>query len=199
MNILMNLGFEIDGYVLSVPSYRHDINTHNDLAEEIARVLGYDNIPSLKPDIYDKTNSASMENKLKNYLIKKVFLKLLTSPFSSKEAKNSIMVDNPLDSNKSYLRTNLLDSLIENLLYNERRQKESIQLFEISNVYEEQNKQINQKKKISLLVSGRMGNTYENFNKHFNKEFLREILYPILEEEKIEVQELSKRKTRYKD
>lgn len=194
MNILMNLGFEIDGYVLSVPSYRHDINTHNDLAEEIARVLGYDNIPSLKPDIYDKTNSASMENKLKNYLIKKGFFEIINFPFSSKEAKNSIMVDNPLDSNKSYLRTNLLDSLIENLLYNERRQKESIQLFEISNVYEEQNKQINQKKKISLLVSGRMGNTYENFNKHFNKEFLREILYPILEEEKIEVQELSREK-----
>ena len=46
--------------------------------------------------------------------------------------KNSIIVDNPLDSNRAYLRTSLGNSLVSNLLFNERRQKDSVKLFEIS-------------------------------------------------------------------
>ena len=57
---------------------------------------------------------------------------------------NSIEIDNPLDSNRKFLRTSLKDSLIDNLLFNERRQKDSIKLFEISNIY---NQDLNSQKK----------------------------------------------------
>jgi phenylalanyl-tRNA synthetase beta chain len=43
LNYLQNLGFEITDSQLKVPSFRNDIKTQNDLAEEIARVIGYDN------------------------------------------------------------------------------------------------------------------------------------------------------------
>ena len=47
----------------------------------------------------------------------------------------AVKVDNPLDSNRQFLRLNIIDSLISNLDYNEKRQKESIKLFEISDIY----------------------------------------------------------------
>jgi len=43
---LKGLGFDIS-HEIKVPSYRHDIKTNNDLAEEIARVIGYNNIKSV--------------------------------------------------------------------------------------------------------------------------------------------------------
>ena len=47
----------------------------------------------------------------------------------------SINIDNPLDSNREFLRVNIISSLIKNLDYNEKRQKESLKFFEISDIY----------------------------------------------------------------
>jgi phenylalanyl-tRNA synthetase beta subunit len=49
-------------------------------------------------------------------------------------SSDSIKVDNPLDSNKEYLRTNLTNPFRKSS-FNERRQKDSIKLFEISDIY----------------------------------------------------------------
>ena len=49
------LGFDISN-VINVPSYRHDIKTSNDLAEEIARVVGYNNIKSVPIKLNKITN-----------------------------------------------------------------------------------------------------------------------------------------------
>ena len=64
-----------------------------------------------------------------------VLMKLLIFHLLQKSPKKSINIDNPLDSNRNNFRITLKDSLIDNLLYNERRQKESIKLFEISDIY----------------------------------------------------------------
>ena len=48
LDYLTNLGFVIENNFIVVPSYRHDISSQNDLAEEIARVKGYDSIESKK-------------------------------------------------------------------------------------------------------------------------------------------------------
>ena len=45
LNYLSKLKFDIDKDIIKVPSFRSDIKTQNDLAEEVARVIGYDNIP----------------------------------------------------------------------------------------------------------------------------------------------------------
>ena len=190
--ILSNLGFQINGSNAVIPSYRHDISSINDLAEEIARVIGYDNIPSEKFEIIENKKNLHIENKIRNYLIKKGFFEIINFPFSNQENDQSIRLDNPLDSNKSYLRTDLKDSLIENLLYNERRQKESIQFFEISNIYDFKGNEINRSRKIALVVSGRMGRTYQKFNKYFDSSFLKEILKPILKKDAPEINEISR-------
>ena len=81
---------------LMVPSYRNDISFQNDLAEEIARVIGYDNIPVKKINIpKTKQDIDSPEDKIKSFLLNNGFYEIINSPFVVNENKNAITIDNP--------------------------------------------------------------------------------------------------------
>ena len=82
--------------------------------------------------------------------------------------------DNPLDSSKKYLRKNLKDSLLSNLLYNERRQKDCIKLFEISDIYSSES--IDSKRVLGIIASGRVDNNYEDFTKKINTKYITNLL-----------------------
>ena len=62
--ILSDLGFEIDEEI-KIPSWRHDIESINDLAEEVARVIGYDNIPKNNLKILNTINTKNINSKRK--------------------------------------------------------------------------------------------------------------------------------------
>jgi len=184
---LLKLGFIFNDKIIIPPSYRSDIKTSNDIAEEIARVIGYDNIESQPlriPKLPDENqDSKLLEQNIKNFLTDHGFFEVINTPFINSETSNSIKVDNPLDSNKKFIRTNIEKSLIENLLYNERRQKDSIKLFEISNLYIHEDGKIKNKKKIGIVCSGRVGNNYKDFSKKIDTSYLINILnklYPAI-------------------
>jgi phenylalanyl-tRNA synthetase beta chain len=172
-DILKELNFNFSNSHISVPSYRSDVKTQNDLAEEVARVIGYDNINPKEIQI-PKTSSniiANVESSLKNLLTENGFYEVINNPFTPDKNLNAIMVDNPLDSNRGFLRTELKQSLINNLLYNERRQKDSIKLFEISDVYSFDN-DVHKKRVIGIIASGRAGKNYRDFSKKITTEYL---------------------------
>ena len=85
---------------------------------------------------------------------------------------NSIKIDNPLDSNKEYMRTNIIDSMLENLTFNERRQKDSIKLFEISDIYTIKDNEIKKIRRLGIIASGRVGHNHEEFSKNINIKYL---------------------------
>ena len=166
IKILNNLFFETIENKVRVPSFRNDILNENDIAEEIARVIGYNNIPSQKINLPKVEKDFSLLNFLRKFLIKNGFTEVINFQFSNKDENKSISIDNPLDKNKNRIRTSLKDSLLENLLFNERRQKSSIKLFEISDIYTiDSNGDIHNKKVIGLIASGRVANNYEDFQK----------------------------------
>ena len=172
---LKDLGFDISDEI-KVPSYRHDIETNNDLAEEIARVIGYNNIKSTPINLQKIADNFDDEvAKLESLLVDNGFSEVINFPFTPNKEKESINIDNPLDSNRNNFRISLKDSLIENLLYNERRQKDSIKLFEISDVYTK-DKEIKQQKKLGLIISGRQGNNYTDFSKTLDEKYLNNLL-----------------------
>ena len=193
VNYLTKLGFVIKGDLITVPSFRSDVKTQNDLAEEVARVIGYDNIPRLEINIpkSDKLNYKDIENKLRYFLLDHGFYEVINSPFVSLSLEEAIKVDNPLDSNREFLRTNLTNSLVDNLLFNERRQKDSIKLFEISDIYSS-NSAIHKKRKLSLIASGRVGLNYEDFSKKINIEYISRLFKQILPKEDFDFQILSR-------
>ena len=174
VNYLSKLGFSVNDNMIIVPSHRSDISSQNDLSEEVARIIGYDNISKNKlPLVKGKTsNTDSIENKLRFFLIDHGFYEVINFPFSDEKCIDSIKIDNSLDSNKEYMRTNLINSLLENLAFNERRQKDSIKLFEISDVYTFKNNKIKKKRNLAIVASGRVGHNHKDFSKKINKKYL---------------------------
>lgn len=179
-DFLEKLTFSIKGEQVVVPSYRIDVKTQNDLAEELARAIGYDNILKNKKNIKfgKKTKHDNIENKIKTLLIKHGFYEVINNPFVSEKINDGYMLDNPLDSNKKFIRKNLKNSLTDNLIYNERRQKETIKLFEISKIYDR--KTNSNKLSIGIIASGRIGKNYIDFSQKINNKYIEEILKPFM-------------------
>jgi phenylalanyl-tRNA synthetase beta chain len=190
LKYLKGLSFEIEDEI-KVPSFRHDIETNNDLAEEIARVIGYNKIRSAPINLTKITNDCKDNKvaKLESLLVDNGFTEVINFPFNSEKKKESINIDNPLDSNRSSFRTSLKESLIDNLLYNERRQKESIKLFEISDIYTK-DIEIKQQKKLGLIVSGRLGNNHNDFLKKLDNKYLNNLLITNLSEGVFKITEI---------
>ncbi len=197
VNYLSKLGFDI-GEKIKVPSYRNDISSQNDLAEEIARIIGYDNINSIPIKL---KNSIKIEqNKIwniENFFIENGFSEVINFPFTENENKQSIPIDNPLDSSRKNLRTSLKDSLIENLLFNERRQKDSIKLFEISDVYFN-DRAILQEKRLGIIISGRNGHNHIDFSRKLDGNYLNQILNIDHDIEIFDIEEISRDSLRTK-
>jgi len=180
LRIMSKLGFSINNGLIEVPTYRNDIKNYNDIAEEIARVIGYDAISKKNILIKSKNkdNNNCIESKFKSILVDRGFSEVINFPFSEERQNDSICVDNPLDKNKAFLRYNLQDSLVSNLIYNENRQNDSIKFFEISDIYTRNGK----KRVIGIIASGRQGHSYKNFSKEIDKGYLEEIFFNFLEE-----------------
>ena len=192
LSYLDKLGFKINGEI-KVPSYRSDIKTQNDLAEEIARVIGYDRIHSnpIKLNQIKQNNKKDKTSLIEFFLVKNGFSEVINFPFTSKKVPASIVIDNPLDSNREFFRTSIKHSLISNLLFNERRQKDSIKLFEISDIYHK-NSEIIQEKALGIIISGRAGHNYKNFSKKLDHKYLNQLLNGKLATEPFKIIEISR-------
>ena len=178
-NHLVKLGFEINNGNLTVPSYRNDIESINDVAEEIARVIGYDNIDKRNFSIsFNKDISVNniIESTLRRTLFDNGFSEVINSPFvTNQNEKTGIQIDNPLDSNRKFLRTNLKESLISNLLFNERRQKDSIKLYEISDIYSFSD-ELKVDKFVGIIAAGRVRKNYKDFSRKIDNDWMKSIL-----------------------
>ena len=177
-NYIEMLGFALtNDKKIIVPSHRHDIKHQNDMAEEVARIIGYNNIKikDFMPIDRDKLPETLTKDKaIKNLLIKNGFSEVINAPFTKHGSSTSLQIDNPLDINKSFFRTSLKDSLVDNIIYNENRQHDSIKIFEISDIYTKNNG-INSEKSLCLAISGRVSNNYENFSKKLDKKYLNDL------------------------
>ena len=135
-------------------------------------------MPQMKGNlIRDNEKITFIKNTLKN----QGFFEVINFPFTSINKKHSILLDNPLDSSKNNLRIDLKESLIENLLYNERRQNDSIKLFELSDTYSRTD-QIDQELKLGIIVSGRVGHNFASFSKKIDEGFLKQTLDSIFDD-----------------
>ncbi|MCC6563725.1 phenylalanine--tRNA ligase subunit beta [Candidatus Uhrbacteria bacterium] len=150
LDTLKRLGFDVKSdkkkLTAKIPWWRdHDIEDGRDLVEEIARVFGYANLPTVFPS--GKTNrQPSRELKLEDdvrTLAKGAGLtETYTYSFVSKkmlervgyDSKMLLHIQNPLSSDFEFMRTSLLPSLVDVVLENQERAR-SQKLFEIQNVY----------------------------------------------------------------
>lgn len=147
---LEKLEFRIENGKVYAPSFRIDIECKADIAEEVARIYGYDKIPStefrgvaeaeLTPDQKFarnlKNNMVSLgcyEIATFSFISPKHFDKL-TLPADSK-LRNTVTITNPLGEDTSVMRTSILSSMLEILSTNYNNRNESAKLFEFGKEY----------------------------------------------------------------
>tara|TARA_X000000950_G_C13901998_1_gene655276 strand:- start:579 stop:2495 length:1917 start_codon:yes stop_codon:yes gene_type:complete len=189
--ILTNLGFEYKKNIC-VPSWRSDVSNQNDLAEEVARVVGFDKI---KPKTFICKNNNSRhvdkkEEKIIQLLIDNGFTEVVNFPFIANSTKESIKVDNPIDSTKPFLRTFIKESLLNNLIFNERRQHDSIKFFEISDIYIKKNNKLKKESRLGIIGSGRVGKNFEDFSKIIDTKYFNGIFVNYIDNKNLNIHEI---------
>ena len=170
LSYLSALGFKA-GKNMTVPPHRSDVDQLNDLAEEVTRMIGYNNIPSqvLALPVRAKKQQRSFEELVGNYLINQGCFEVINNPFTDFVSKEAIAVDNPLDKQRGMLRTCLMNSIRANIAYNQNRQKDSIKFFEFSDIY----KISGSERRFALAVSGRINKNAAEFNAQLDYAYLK--------------------------
>lgn len=152
IDILKKLDFKVENDVITAPTYRVDIECEADIAEEIVRIYGYDEIPETVLDgettIGAKNEKQKLEDTLNEILTASGLYEIYTYSFVSpksldmirlpEDAKEREMVQilNPLGEENSVMRTTTIPSMLEALARNYSRRVQSAGLFEIGMVYE---------------------------------------------------------------
>jgi phenylalanyl-tRNA synthetase beta chain len=133
------------------PSFRVDISRPEDLMEEVARLSGYNNIPTTFPAMpaearpLDRT--IEMRGRLKNLMTGFGFTEAITYSFVAEAScddlrfkaddprRNLIHILNPLSEDQAVMRTSLATGLIQTALYNIAQQVKNLKIFEIGKVF----------------------------------------------------------------
>ncbi|GAG30359.1 unnamed protein product, partial [marine sediment metagenome] len=137
--------------IINIPTYRSDLKMPADIAEEIARIYGYNNIPITPvygPIIPPKPNlSLNLRRKTKRFLKSIGFTEILSQPFLGKEAlklfklnpEKHLKLVNPLTVDQEYLRRSLVPSLLP-IAKKNLRFFDHLKLFEIDRIFIPQGK-----------------------------------------------------------
>lgn len=134
-----------------IPTFRQDLECMADLAEEVARFYGYDNIPTTLPN--GEATAGKLSYKLRieavardiaefcgfsqamtySFESPKVFDKLLLPADS--ELRNTVTITNPLGEDFSIMRTISLNGMLTSLATNYNRRNKNVRLYELGNIY----------------------------------------------------------------
>lgn len=136
---------EIDTYLaVTVPWWRLDVKKEEDLYEEVGRIIGYDNLPSVLPTgtipVPAESPTLKMTRDLKSVLAGAGFWEVYNYSFVSEKIEklfgshSAMKLANPISPELEFMRTSLAGSLVKNLVLNQDNYEE-ICIFEIANTY----------------------------------------------------------------
>lgn len=148
--VFERLGFEFatgdDCFTVTPPSYRFDLQIEEDLIEEVARMIGFDNIP-VRPPVASAKMRVEPEAKrgahaLRQIMVERDYQEVINFSFVDKQWEterlgqtNPIELANPIASQMSVMRTSLLPSLVANVVYNANRRQSRVRVFELGRTF----------------------------------------------------------------
>lgn len=153
LGYFQKIGLEYDEAAKEViaPTFRHDLFRLADLAEEVARFYGYDNIPTTLPKGESTTGKLSFKLRIEetardiaefcgfsqgmtySFESPKVFDKLLLPQDSP--LRRAVEIMNPLGEDYSIMRTTSLNGMLTSLAVNYNRRNKDVRLYELGNIY----------------------------------------------------------------
>ena len=175
-DILTNLGFAVsDTFEVTAPTFRPDVSQEIDLVEEIARVYGFDNIPTTLPrgdlPIPKVDPKENLRERVKMFLLQCGMMEAMNYAFyqpdvfdrirlaSTDPLRQAVQIANPLSEDQSIMRTTLLPSLLANAQRNRNHQINDVQFFECSKVFipNEAGEYPNEPERVAGIIAGNLG------------------------------------------
>lgn len=149
---LESLGFECtqkssSELSVSIPYWRTDVKIADDLAEEVARIIGYDEIPTImlsgELPQHESAPLALLRERIRDILVGCGMQEIISYSLTSRDVldrteyngESPIRVANPLSQEQEFLRPTLRGGLLRALAANARHQEKGIMLFEIGKIY----------------------------------------------------------------
>ncbi len=140
---------EGDEFLVTPPSWRFDMEIEEDLIEEIARLVGYDNIPAVAPQaamqMLRQPETERPASRIRQFLADQGYQEVINFAFvdtaweadlADKRAENELIrLANPIASQMAVMRSTLFGGLIDNLATNLKRQQSRVRLFELGRVF----------------------------------------------------------------
>jgi len=148
---MIDLAYDEESNEVIAPTFRHDLFRMADLAEEVARFYGYDNIPTTLPKGEATTGKLPFKLRIEavardiaefcgfsqgmtySFESPKVFDKLMLPQDSV--YRNAIKISNPLGEDFSIMRTVSLNGMLTSLAFNYNHRNKNVRLYELGNVY----------------------------------------------------------------
>ncbi|MFZ9021992.1 MAG: phenylalanine--tRNA ligase subunit beta [Litorivicinaceae bacterium] len=167
--MLQALGFDVDvtsdGFRCVAPSWRFDIAIEQDLIEEIARIYGYNNLPTSLP-AQALTMAAVPEAetplmRLKHYLVDQDIQEAVTYSFVDPaiqallgDGVEGVRLANPIASNLAEMRRSLMPGLVEAVRHNVNRQAPRVRVFETGQCFVSSGDQLDQSERLGIALYG---------------------------------------------
>ncbi len=148
---LIKIGCDLEGtenLVVTPPSWRSDLKIKEDLVEEVARLYGLEKIPSIPLNFQNNTNKKNLSdiqvlrNKIKKLLVSRNIFEIITWSFTDEkiqklfgEMENFVKITNPISSELSCMRSNLLPNIISAIKKNINKNFDNFSFFELGPVF----------------------------------------------------------------
>lgn len=167
--IFTRLGFaptvDAAGWVIQPPSWRYDIAIEQDLIEEVARVYGYNNLPSrsikASLDLTGMPETTLASDVLLNTLVGRGYCEVISYSFISPDLQAlfepdqiSVKLRNPISTDMADMRASIIPSLVSTLMHNLNRQQNRAKLFESGLRFRLHDGQLQQQPVIAGLLYG---------------------------------------------
>ncbi len=163
----LELGVDVtqDAWEVTPPAFRFDISIEADLIEEVARVVGYDSLPSHRPAgellVASSSESSTSLSQYRQVLVQRGYHEAITYSFVDSELQarldpnaDFIRLANPISADMGVMRTTLWTGLVQALLYNTKRQQPGVRLFEAGLVFSRVDGSVVQRRTIAGVATG---------------------------------------------
>ncbi len=155
-----------DGWKATPPTRRFDIEIEEDLIEEVARIHGYDNVPTHPPSgelsLHLRPENTVAMSRLNSQLASSGYREAICYSFVAPEllekwslADGAVALSNPLSADFAVMRTSLLPGLVEILKSNRNRQQERVRLFESGLIFNNADAELKQTPHVAAVACGR--------------------------------------------